>query len=378
MIIDRTKTNNMSRSAQTCLSFVVAKGDLSPTRLIETSLPDALADGEILVSVSRFAFTANNITYAMLGDALNYWSLFPAPEGFGNIPVWGLGVVIESRHSDVAAGETLFGYFPMATHLVIQATDVRKKALRDGAAHRQKAAAVYNSYARVTDQPAFEGRQGDYQALLRPLFMLSFLVDDFLASHEFFGARRAVLSSASSKTAFGLAHLIQTARKPVEVMGLTSRTNESFVRSLGCYDQVVTYDEIEKITPDVPTVFVDMAGNTRVRERLHRHLGEQLRYSGRIGLTHHDQHAMDIDSDLPGAKPEWFFAPDQVKRRAQDWGPGGLEQRLGAAWDGLVPNLERWLDIRHGSGPDAVRSVYLATLAGRVPPREGHMLSLGG
>ena len=96
----------------------------------------------------------------------------------------------------------------MATHLVIEAADVSKRGLRDGAAHRQGVAPVYNAYARVSGDPAFAGRQGDYQALLRPLFMLSFLVDDFLAENEFFGAKRVMLSSASSKTAFGLAHLL--------------------------------------------------------------------------------------------------------------------------------------------------------------------------
>src|SRR5258707_4901716 len=95
----------------------------------------------------------------------------------------------------------------MATHLVIEAADVSKRGLRDGAAHRQGVAPVYNAYARVSGDPAFAGRQGDYQALLRPLFMLSFLVDDFLAENEFYGARSVMLSSASSKTAFGLAHL---------------------------------------------------------------------------------------------------------------------------------------------------------------------------
>ena len=67
------------------------------------------------MKVDRFAFTANNITYAMLGDQLKYWQLFPAPEGFGNIPVWGFGRVIASKHPQVAEGELLFGYFPMAT-----------------------------------------------------------------------------------------------------------------------------------------------------------------------------------------------------------------------------------------------------------------------
>jgi Protein of unknown function (DUF2855) len=94
--------------------------------------PDAAAlpDDALLVKVTRFAFTANNITYAVLGEHLKYWQLFPAPEGFDNVPVWGLGEVIASKHPGIAAGETLFGYFPMATHLVIEATRHTAKASR--------------------------------------------------------------------------------------------------------------------------------------------------------------------------------------------------------------------------------------------------------
>jgi hypothetical protein len=52
-------------------------------------LPDAnaLPDDTLLVKIDRFALTANNITYAQLGDLLKYWQLFPAPDDFGNIPV---------------------------------------------------------------------------------------------------------------------------------------------------------------------------------------------------------------------------------------------------------------------------------------------------
>jgi hypothetical protein len=152
--------------------FVVARNDLQQCKTIETRLPDAnqLPDGALLVRINRFAFTANNITYAVLGDQLKYWQLFPAPESFGNIPVWGFGDVIASRHPGVSEGESLFGYFPMATHLVIEAADVSKRGLRDAAAHRQGVAPVYNAYARVSGDAAYAGRQGDYQALLRPLF----------------------------------------------------------------------------------------------------------------------------------------------------------------------------------------------------------------
>ncbi|SHG60212.1 DUF2855 family protein [Bradyrhizobium erythrophlei] len=356
--------------------FIVTRDDLQQCKFIQTQLPDAaeLPAETLLVKIDRFAFTANNITYAVLGDELKYWQLFPAPENFGNIPVWGFGEVIASAHPAVAEGERLFGYFPMATHLVIEAADVRKRGLRDGAAHRQGVAPVYNAYARVSGDPAFAGRQGDYQALLRPLFMLSFLVDDFLAENAFFDARRVMLSSASSKTAFGLAHLLHTLRKEVRVIGLTSASNVDFVRSLGCYDEVVTYDAVTSLPSDVPVAFVDMAGNSELRATLHRHFGDRIKYSGRIGLTHRS--SSPDEPQLPGAKPSWFFAPDLIRKRAREWGPGGIDTRFGAAWSGFAPMLDRWLNVIEGRGEEAVKQVYLDTLNGRVLPEQGHILSL--
>src|SRR6202048_2323866 len=304
---------------------VVARNDLQQCKIIETQLPDAAAlpAEALLIKIDRFALTANNITYAVLGDQLKYWQLFPAPEKFGNIPVWGFGEVVASKHPAISEGERLFGYFPMATHLVIEAADVSKRGLRDAAPHRQGVAPVYNAYARVSFDPAFAGRQGDYQALLRPLFMLSFLVDDFLAENAFFDARRVMLSSASSKTAFGLAHLLHTLRKDIRVIGLTSGGNTEFVKSLGCYDEVVTYDRVTSLPSDQPVAFVDMAGNSELRAKLHQHFGDQIKYSGGVGLTHRS--SLPDAPPLPGAKPIWFFAPDQIRKRAKQWGPGGID-----------------------------------------------------
>lgn len=357
--------------------FIVARNDLKQSKFGEARICDEsdLPSDALLVKIDRFAFTANNITYAVMGDALKYWQLFPAPAGFGNIPVWGFGDVIASRHPDVPEGERLFGYFPMASHLVIEAADVSKRGLRDAAAHRQGVAPVYNAYARVGGDDAYAGRQGDYQALLRPLFMLSFLVDDFLAENTFFGAQRVVLSSASSKTAFGLAHLIHTQRKPIRVIGLTSARNAEFVRSLGCYDEVVTYEDISSLANDVPTAFVDMAGNGDLRAALHRHLGDRLVHSSRVGLTHHDAAATD-EAALPGTKPTWFFAPDQIRKRAKEWGPGGLEQRFGAAWATLVPRLDGWITVTERRGASSVQQVYQETLAGQTPPHLAYMLAM--
>ena len=357
-------------------AFIVARHDFQECKFVETRLPEAnsLPDEALLVKVDRFAFTANNITYATLGEQLKYWRLFPAPEGSGNIPVWGFGEVIASRHPSIQIGERLFGYFPMATHLVIEAADVSKRGLRDAAAHRQGVAPVYNAYARVSGDAAFEGLNGDYQALLRPLFMLSFLVDDFLREHDFFGARAVLLSSASSKTAFGLAHLLYSHPEPTHVIGLTSAGNADFVRSLGCYHEVLIYDRIESLPPDSPVAFVDMAGNSALRARLHRHFGDAMKYSGQIGLTH--QRFSPDEPELPGAKPAWFFAPDQIRKRAREWGPGGIDRRFSAAWAGFAPKLDQWLAVIEGRGGEAVTQVYLDTLCGHIPPAQGHILSL--
>jgi hypothetical protein len=356
--------------------FIVARRDLQRGEFIETALPDAgqLPQDALLVRVDRFAFTANNITYAVLGDDLKYWQLFPAPRDFGNIPVWGFGEVVASLHPYIPVGERLFGYFPMATHLVIEAADVTRRGLRDSAAHRQNVAPVYNAYSRIGDNPDFAGRNGDYQALLRPLFMLSFLVDDHLAEHDFFGATRVMLSSASSKTAFGLAHLLHSQHKNIQVIGLTSAANADFVRSLGCYHEVVTYDRVTSLSLDAPVALVDMAGNSDLRGTLHRHFGQQMKYSGRVGLTH--RHASPDEAELPGAKPAWFFAPDQIRKRAREWGPGGVDKRFSAAWAGFVPMLDRWLTVTEGRGQRAVQEAYLDTLNGRVAPSVGHILSL--
>ena len=235
---------------------------------------------------------------------------------------------------------------------------------------------VYNAYRRVSGDPAFAGKQGDYQALLRPLFALSFMVDDFLAENEFFGAKRVLLSSASSKTAYGLAHLVHA--RGIRTIGLTSAGNVDFVNSLGCYDEVVTYDDVTSLPADQPVAYVDMAGNSPLRAALHQHFGEQMKYSGIIGLTHRKSSPDEPAQALPGAKPQFFFAPDHIRKRAKEWGPGGFDTRYGAAWAGFVPKLDHWMKVSEHRGPAAVQRAYLDTLNGRVPPDQGLILSLIG
>ena len=262
----------------------------------------------------------------------------------------------------------------MASHLVIEAADVSKRGLRDAAAHRQGVAPVYNAYARVSGDPAFAGRQGDYQALLRPLFMLSFLVDDYLAENAFFGARRVLLSSASSKTAFGLAHLLHTLRKPVQVIGLTSAGNTAFVESLGCYDDVVTYDRVTSL----PLGFAGRLCGHGGQQRVARDAAPAFRRRDEIFRPDrsHPSRRLRREGALPGAKPSWFFAPDQIRKRAKEWGPGGVDAQVRRGMVGIRPEAGPVAHRDRRPRADAVPQVYLDTLNGRVPPDQGHILSL--
>ena len=70
----------------------------------------------------------------------------------------------------IGAGNKLAKAGPRRSNLVIEAAEVGKRGLRDAAAHRQGVAPVYNAYARISGDPAFAGRQGNHQALLRKLF----------------------------------------------------------------------------------------------------------------------------------------------------------------------------------------------------------------
>jgi hypothetical protein len=366
--------------------FLVRRSNLRETRL-ETELADAtraLAPGEARLAVGPFALTANNVSYAQTGEQLGYWRFFPAPEGWGCIPVWGFADVVESRAEGVSVGERFYGYLPMATHLVIEPTKVTKGTIVDGAAHRRDLPAIYNQLIRCAADPGYRAEREGVQALLKPLFATAFLIDDFFAEADFFGAGQVLLSSASSKTAYATAFCL--ARRPgvarPRLVGLTSKPNFEFTRALGCYDQVVTYDAIASLPAAVPAIYTDYSGDAAVRQAVHEHFGDALRHDCAVGATHWQEGGSA--KGLPGPRPEFFFAPSRVAKRnappPEGWGPGGLYQKMAEAWAAFMKPVAEsttpWLRVVSGQGAEAVRDVYTRLLDGRVPAIEGHVLTL--
>jgi hypothetical protein len=355
--------------------FLVDRDDYRHTKIVEFE-PAELADGEIRVRVDSFGLTANNITYAAAGDLIGYWTFFPAPDvgdgaNWGRVPVWGFADVIESRSALVVGGDRLFGYFPMSTELVITPAQVTDTALSDGAEHRTSLPPVYNRYVRCGADPGYDPDREAEQMLYRPLFFTSFLIDDFLADNDFFGADTVVLASASSKTAFGTAHLLQQ-RDGLTVVGLTSTANVGFVEGLGCYDHVLSYDDVA-LLPDGPAALVDMSGDAGVVRSVHERYGDDLVYSMIVGLTHWEDRAAHADP-LPGPAPSMFFAPSQIDKRHADWGPGVVESKLAEAWGPFISKVSGWVTIEHRSGPDAVQEVFAETLEGAASPNVARVL----
>jgi NADPH:quinone reductase-like Zn-dependent oxidoreductase len=348
----------------------VSRTDFSQTALHDVDVPEP-QDGEVVLRVDRVGMTANNVTYAVLGESFRYWEFFPATDpSWGRVPLWGFCEVAASRAPGVEPGQRLYGYLPTASHLVVRPERIDARGFRDATPHRTSLPSPYNAYALTSGDPAYEAEREDLQVLYRPLFFTSFMLADFLADGGLAGAGTVALSSASSKTAYGAAFLLQAAG--VRTVGLTSPGNVEFTSSLGCYDEVLPYDEVAAL-PAVPTAYVDCAGSTPLRQALHDHLGDALVLDLVVGVTHQDSSPAGA---LAGVRPSVFFAPDQMRKRTADWGHEGLDERFAQAWRSFVPSVERWVNVTLGQGPQALRDVWLEMLSGRSAPRTGHVLQL--
>jgi Protein of unknown function (DUF2855) len=321
--------------------------------------------------VDSFGLTTNNITYAVMGDELNYWDFFPAGDGWARMPVWGFADVTASKADGVPEGTRIFGYLPPASHLVVRPDRASPHDFVDTTPHRAVLPAAYNRYLRVAGLPLYEERNEDQQMLLWPLYFTSFLIDDFLDDEGVFGAKAAVLSSGSSRTSSALAYLLDR-RDGIEVVGLTSPRNVEFTESLGVYDRVVPYEELQSLDRD-PAVYVDVSGDAKVRSAVHTHWGDQLKHSAEVGLTHREH--LGRGAEVAGPKPVFFFAPDRLRKRREDWGGEGVNERLAETWSPYVEWTRDWLRVEHGSGREDVERIYRELLDGKSDPAVGHVLS---
>ncbi|MEI7054997.1 DUF2855 family protein [Nocardioides sp. CCNWLW239] len=357
-----------------CFLVESLKSDLGVAELVGIPTPQ-LDDGEVLARIERFALTTNNMTYAVYGDALGYWNLFPATRtGYGCMPAWGYAEIIDSKASDVPVGTRVFGYFPIATHLKMRPTKVTSRSFVDGAGHRTGTPEVYNLYE-LQPQEA-DPRHDSLIAIYRPLFITSYTAADYLRDRDFFDAEQFVISSASSKTAYGTAYCLADSQAPK--IALTSARNIDFVNGLGHYATAHEYTDLTSLDATKRTVYVDLSGDPALRRRVHEHFGDRLAFDCLVGSTQADGFPEE-DASLVGPAPVFFFAALQLDAYKAEGQSRTFMQRYQRAERDFLEHVGRperpAIELIEHTGLEDAATVIAGFHDGSTDPAAGHIFS---
>ncbi|MCI5046150.1 MAG: DUF2855 family protein [Aquisalinus sp.] len=351
----------------------VNKADINQTRWADASLP-ALQEGDVKLKVDHFAFTANNITYGVIGEQFGYWKFYPVEEdGWGIIPVWGFADVTESRHPDFEVGERIYGYLPMSTDIIVKPGGIQDNQFRDISAHRENLPAIYNVFVRLKADPFYDPDLEAYRALWFPLAGTSFGLADWLQETDYQGADTILLVSASSKTSLGLAYLLDRSNlQGKTVAGLTSARNKAAVQDTGYYDKVYAYNEVSAMDAVSPTVIVDFSGNGTTLAELHRHLGDNMKHTVIVGASHWDEERKGegyIDE-----RSRLFFMPAYAAERAKATG-GQFVTDLYAASQAVAKDASKWMKVVSAETRDEISQLYLDVKDGNLATNEGGIMT---
>lgn len=334
--------------------------------------------GQILVKIDRFAYTANNITYAATGDLIRYWEFFPSTgtqkEQMGVIPVWGFANVVDSKVNGIPVGDRIYGYFPPTGHLKMNPIKIQEQRFFEGAKHRSTLPMGYNLYRRVNNEPGYNKKFDNDRALLFPLYLTSYCIWDSLQDKLWHQAEQIVVLSASSKTSIGLGYALKGDHNAPKSIGVTSQRNLELVGKMGVWDKLITYEDVGNIDPSVPTLIVDMSGNNVVMEQLHQQLGEQMKFTLKVGLTHWTK--ANPNTGTINERNKFFFAPAHIEKRFQDWGPALFDEKINTFFMETIKKTSTWLIYNEMKGLEALAKIHPEICQGTRPPTEGVIIKL--
>lgn len=325
---------------------------------------DALAKDEVLLKIESFGFSANNITYAAMGNSMGYWGFFPAENSaYGILPVWGFAVVAYSHHPDIRVGDKVFGYLPMASHWVVKPDKLSAHGFTDSHNMRKSISPVYDQYLFCRTDPGYQADQEAWQMAFRPLFMTAFALADHVLHTS--RAKQIILTSASSKTALGTAALLSSHRAihgaDYRIVGMTSARNTATLAQMSCYDDVIEYGDVERTGNDVTTVLLDFAADGALIHTLNRLLTDKLEHAVLIGATNWDA---SVKTDFRRVNASIFFAPDHVQKMQKRDGKDAFFRQYAAAWGIFMDKFTRHFVEQPITGTESIKALYLATLKG--------------
>lgn len=160
---------------------------------------------------------------------------------------------------------------------------------------------------------------------------------------------------------------------------LTSERNRSFVEGLGVYQEVRAYGEVEALPNSTPTLYLDLAGDPKLRQQVHAHFGADLTYDCLVGSTQGDAFPQD-DPDLVGPRPVFFFAAtclDSHRERGtllRFYNRFFADQR--AFFERVVDPASPWIHITEHQGLTEAGKVVRALADGVSDPAEGVVVRL--
>ena len=320
----------------------------------------------VVAELSRFALTANNLTYAKLGHSFGYWRYFPAPQGWGRVPVWGIARVVQSSAKGIAEGERVYGFLPISTHCALIPAFKGRSGFIDATPHRAGLPSTYNEYRLIDREPYFDPGDEDAFLALRPLFSLGFFLARWLEEKGYFDAERVLVSSASSKAAAAFAH---EAGARVEKIGLTSERNVTAVANAGLFDEAAPYSAIG-LDPGLTArraLFLDFSGDPAIVDRLRQTMGAELVRTIAVGATHGDPGLLETDN-AARQDTEVFFAPTHILRLREQWGAVRLRERLAESSARFMKAAKPWLRFEVGAGRKAIARAYHSVARGLAPP----------
>jgi Protein of unknown function (DUF2855) len=350
---------------------VLFRRDNLATSEIRVPVLGDLQPGEVRLDIEKFALTANNVSYARFGDGKNvpFWNAFPGPPELGRVPLWSFVRVTESRNADIPVGGRYFGYVPMASHHTVQA-EVTPRGFMDTSPQRGFLHPWYLTFQCVGEPDNLD----DFRALMRPVFPASFNLASLVERQAALGAKSVIITSASCKTAIGMADELLERGADITTVAITSAVNKAFVESLGIYDEVATYDAIQSATVTSPAVFIDFTGAAKFRRAVYQYFAPSLSYGALIGFTHPGAEDM-APPGLPDPQPEPFFTPVVEDQAIAEGGADHYYSRYHESETRFLQRMASWLAIRHGQGPADLVDAFRCLLAGDQAPAVGRVLT---
>ncbi|MDA1037811.1 MAG: DUF2855 family protein, partial [Proteobacteria bacterium] len=249
----------------------------------------------------------------------------------------------------------------------------------DGKVHRKDLPAVYNNYLRLSGDANYDSSIDNIRSLLFPLHITSFCICDALQDEAYFGGDQIIIVSASSKTAIGLAQGLQETSNTPSIIGLTSQKNLDFVKNLGCYDEVITYDHLSNVNFNLKSVMVDMAGSREILGTLHGSLADNMLKCLTVGMTHWDNEVTAEDAlgqAMLRERTEFFFAPAHIQKRVIDWGYEGYNQKTTDFMKARSNQSIDWMQVKKINGLKNFISTYEKFVSGDINPNEGIIVEL--